>query len=1294
MPAGNAANNQNGQQSAAITNTMGIIAADDTLTNGKVTYKTNGSNFVPFGSLALQNVTVTGGGMVYLNVDKNAATESTVTIDGGTYNITNPYVGRSYDTNEGGVRVDALTSFGAITLIDQGDGAMLGNHQLSGMAITVVQEIDAEQYRCTIGGVEKNCREIPVTSGITASHLNGVISNNQIAASSTGEGANIAGVYLQKTLDGVIGCGEGDTVNCSNEFNELRSTKGNVTGVFLGDSVAGGSMTAASRISGNTFNGAIAGDDEGHGIAAAGTVSGTISGNTFNGAITGDVAALGVFTIGTVSGTISGNTFNGAIGTGDVGAAAGAYGIAAGGSTVSGTISGNIFNGAITGSVLAYGILTNTVSGTIGCGADQTDNCANKFGVIESTEGTAAGVSVGIGFAFAANLGDGADSPGHIRGNTFEQVKGVTFFPVSGIVVAGAVNANSSISNNQFGVKVNGDAITGNAIDATATDATASVAGIIVNGTVSGTIGCGADQTNNCANKFGVIESTGGHAAGVYVFGALVDATGVNPGYIRGNTFEQIKGAKNLNNIPVSGILVFGVVNTNSSISNNQFGVKVNGDARTGNAIDATATGATAGVAGIYVTGAVFGTIGCAEGETDTANCKNTFGTISASGEGASANGIVIGEYVPAGNGNDQVFTGTLGATGKINGNEFGAITSALGRAYGIKVFKETAQGSEINNNTFTGTIASRASAAVGGKGNPNAIASVITIGHVDDDGNSVEGTIAAGTVAGNVASNTVNAVSAAVLSTGININGQLTGTISGNAFNGAITGDGVVVGIGGGDIVTGTIGCGAGQTDNCANKFGVIEFTEGYAAGVIVVGDLGDAAGNPGHIRGNTFKQVKGAANDGRFPVSGILVVGNVNAHSSISNNQFGVKVNGDAITGNAIDATAAGAAVNVAGIYVNDAVSGTIGCGADQTDNCANKFGVIESAGGHAVGVYVGDTLGDADGDNPGHIRGNTFEQVKGADDFAFFPISGILVTGAVNANSSISNNQFGVKVSGDAIAGNAINATAAANAVGIYVVGAVTGTIGCGAGQTDNCANKFGVIESTGGHATGVIVGALGDAGGGTPGHIRGNTFEQVKGADDFVGVGFPVSGILVAGNVNAHSSISNNQFGVKVNGGAVTGNAIDATATGATASVAGIYALGTVSGTIGCDVGTAPADSSACKNTFASIASTTGYAIGLFVLGASSGNINFNEFTVEASDATKNAYGISFGEAFIIAANAEKVTNNTLNVTHTAIPGNAIGISLANGDNGAKTALDAITTNIFSDNIETVNKVKTR
>ena len=855
VPAGNAANNQNGQQSAAITNTMGIIQADDTLTNGKITYKTNGSNFVPFGSLTLQDVTVTGGGMVYLNVDENAATESTVTIDGGTYNITNPYVGRSYEVGDGDFH-DVFTHMGAITLIDQGDGDEFSNHQLSAMTINYQQDVDAP----SLPEGEKSWVNV---AAISASHLSGEISGNSITATATGARNDVAAIMVSERLTGAIGCDDSlvGTVTCGNTITKVQnsgeSDMGGISNAAFG--IYTGPIESGGRISGNSF-GEIAAE-QAFGVHANDLLDGgVIGGNTFNGAITGDEdVAFGIRTFGTVSGTISGNQFTGLIRGGKV-------------------------------------------------------------------------------------------------------------------------------------------------------------------------------------------------AAGIKAFN-------------------------------VDDAFIFS------------------------------------------------GTIGCGAGETDTANCKNTFGTISASGEGASANGIVIGEYIPAVGEDAEVLTGTLGATGKINGNEFGAITSALGRAYGIKVFKDTVKGSEINNNNFTGTITSSAPAkTAAGNYNFDATASVIMVGHFDNDGKYVADTTAAGTIAGNVAGNTVNAVSAVGESIGIDIGGHLTGTI----------------------------GCAPTETDNCANKFGVIESKEGWAAGVFVNFGLGDGtAANAGHIRGNTFEQVKGVANFDDLPVSGISVA-YVEAGSSISGNQFGVKVDRTLVS-SAIEAVGAG--THAAGITIFEhstgtGLTGTIGCGATETESCANKFGVIKSAEGYAAGVWVNFGLGDGTVDNAGHIRGNTFELVKGVANVGV-PVSGILVLEAVNTGSSISGNQFGVKVDGTLVS-SAIEAVGAGvDAAGITFVEDVTGTIGCGADETDNCANKFGVIESKQGWAAGVWVkGALGDGTAANAGHIRGNTFEQVKGAANHAD-GFPVSGIVVAQAVNAGSSISGNQFGVKVNGDSITGNAIEATAQGAQADVAGIY-----------------------------------------------------------------------------------------------------------------------------------------
>ena len=70
----------------------------------------------------------------------------------------------------------------------------------------------------------------------------------------------------------------------------------------------------------------------------------------------------------------------------------------------------------------------------------------------------------------------------------------------------------------------------------------------------------------------------------------------------------------------------------------------------------------------------------------------------------------------------------------------------------------------------------------------------------------------------------------------------------------------------------------------------------------------------------------------------------------------------------------------------------------------------------------------------------------------------------------------------------------------------------------------------------------------------------------------------------------------------------------------------------------------------------------------------------------------AYGMYFHKA--IGDAAANITNNTLSVTHTTAPANAIGISLAKGDTADKVALKDSQNNNFGGNIAPGNEVKER
>ena len=230
-------------------------------------------------------------------------------------------------------------------------------------------------------------------------------------------------------------------------------------------------------------------------------------------------------------------------------------------------------------------------------------------------------------------------------------------------------------------------------------------------------------------------------------------------------------------------------------------------------------------------------------------------------------------------------------------------------------------------------------------------------------------------------------------------------------------------------------------------NVFGTIKSASGYANGVNLGATL------QGSVSGNQFSLIEAGTDKN---ANGIYVAGDVLSGSAIDNNVFGTikSTSGNAngvnlgatlqgsVSGNQFSLIEAGTDKNADGIYVDgDVLTGS------AIDN--NVFGTIKSASGYANGVNLGATL-------QGSVSGNQFSLIEaGTDKNA----NGINVAGDVLSGSAIDNNVFGTikSTSGNAngvnlgatlqgsVSGNQfslIEAGTDKNADGIYVDGDVLG------------------------------------------------------------------------------------------------------------------------------------------------------------------------------------------------------------------------------------------------------------
>ena len=731
VPEGNAANNSKGQQSAAISNAKGIVEADENLTvDNKITYNTNGSNFVPFGNLKLTNVDVTGGGMVYFNVDGDAATESTVTIEGGTYSIINPYVGKRYD-DEDGVSL-AKTSLGAITLINQADSRYFGRHALSGMSISVSQSINV------VGDSGSNI------AGIAMSHLNdgGFVSGNRISAEAyTNHG--VAGVMVSSTLSGVIGSAVDDVVDCStnkvlhqrcgNQFSEIKG-QARARGVWIedpddtGDATAG--IGATGSINSNSFAAITADRNSAVGILVQGMVEGHIGcadgqtgacGNTFAKRIEGNNYARGIF--------IDDPDDTGTTATAGIGA--------------NGSINSNSFAAITAKNESAGGIMVQgMVNGHIGCVDGQTGACGNTFAKLIEGNNSARGIYIDDPDGGGTTVSAGIGASGSINSNSFAVITAKTN-DAFGIVVQGMVNGHigctetiTSNCGNQFSVEIKGKKHalgifiddpdnTGQAIAgigatgsinsntfAAITAETNNAFGIVVQGMVEGHIGCVDGQTGACGNTFAKRIEGNNKARGIFIedpddAGTTASAGIGVSGSINSNSFVAITAdANDAYGIVVQGMVEghIGCMGSQTGACGNQFAAEIKGkqgaigidvkDLLAGGVIDRnTFTGISAVGAAIGVRIDVTGANKMQGDITNNVFNNDAGGTYAILSTGNYVKGIHIAGAMQG----DSV------AVSEISGNTFnGAITSSVGFAAGLYIGRISGgDKASIRHNTF-----------------------------------------------------------------------------------------------------------------------------------------------------------------------------------------------------------------------------------------------------------------------------------------------------------------------------------------------------------------------------------------------------------------------------------------------------------------------------------------------------------------------------------------------------------------------------------------------------------------
>ena len=707
-----------------------------------------------------------------------------------------------------------------------------------------------------------------------------------------------------------------------------------------------------------------------------------------------------------------------------------------------------------------------------------------------------------------------------ISNNTFETISAL-------------VQPTSNDHSNAIGIQVHSmnkdDIIRNNTFTGAITSGTGAnseAIGVLVKGSMNGTIGCAAGVTEECSNTFGAITSNGdgarSSAIGVKVFGGMLTGSSISDNKFNGVLFsaagEKIgirvgPGAARKTDATYAvyhegdmlGSInnnVFAETFTSSDLTGNYQGILIEGGMLAGSRLNGNeiqyAIKASSAAVGINVTAGMAGAT------------KDTAGEIT-----------------------------TQAAT--ISGNSFGAISSGTGDAYGVWVMLALSTGSSISDNKFNGVLSSAAGEKIGIRVGPGAARktdATYAVYHEGDMLGSINNNVFAETFTssdltgnyqgiliegGMLAGSTLNgneiqyAIKASGDTYGIKVTGALLGqdattglqaaTISNNVFD-TISSDEASAG----GISFRNMGTGSRISDNTFSA--ISSGTKSYAFGVRV-GDMGANSS----VSGNTFTGAITSNDTTQISSAVGLVVGNMAAGSSISKNSFGT------ITANNTDILSDTVGVSVGEMSAGSSISG-------------NTFDTITSNGmgrlSNAVGVRVL-TMGEGSS-----ISNNKLGTITANNTDILSDTVGVSVGGKMGAGSSISGNTF------DAITSNGTGD--ASIAVGVRVNGDMNGSIGCTHEETTAvCGNIFKAITSgtaEGSDAVGVRV--VSDMG--TDSTISGNTFSAITSngtAEDSDAVGVYVlgnmNGIIGCANEKTDTALCGNTFGTITSGKGVDSDA---------------------------------------------------------------------------------------------------------------------------------------------------------